>query len=115
MAIMNTETKPSYSPGLEGVTAGETAVCRVAPDAGLLYRGYDIHELASRVGFEAVAWLLLRGELPTEEEASSFARQLAEQRAVPREVIESLRQFPKGTHPMDMLRTGVSMLAPFDP
>ena len=112
---MNTETRPSYSPGLEGVIAGETSICWVDPDAGLLYRGYDIHELASHVRFEAVAWLLLHDELPTAEQSGSFSRQLAEQRALPGQVIEVLRQFPNGTHPMDMLRTGVSMLAMFDP
>src|SRR6266513_460484 len=112
---MNTETRPSYSPGLEGVIAGETSICWVDPDAGLLYRGYDIHELASHVSFEVVAWLLLHGELPTNEQCGNFSRQLAEQRPLPHQVIEALRQFPQGTHPMDMLRTGVSMLAAFDP
>src|SRR6058998_1500735 len=112
---MNTETRPSYSPGLEGVMAGETSICWVDPDAGLLYRGYDIHELASHVRFEDVAWLLLHGELPTKEQSGSFSRQLAEERSLPRQLIEALRQFPNGTHPMDMLRTGVSMLAMFDP
>ena len=112
---MNTEPKPNYSPGLEGVIAGETSICWVDPDAGLLYRGYDIHELASHVRFEEVAWLLLHGELPTKEQSGNFSRQLAEQRPLPRQIIETLRQFPNGTHPMDMLRTGVSMLAVFDP
>jgi len=112
---MNTDARPSYSPGLEGVVAGETAICWVDPDAGLLYRGYDIHELASHVSFEVVAWLLLHGELPTNEQCGNFSRQLAEQRPLPHQVIEALRQFPQGTHPMDMLRTGVSMLAAFDP
>ncbi len=111
---MNTEPKPSYSPGLEGVIAGETSICWVDPDAGLLYRGYDIHELASHVRYEEVAWLLLHGELPTKEQSASFSRQLEEQRPLPRQVIEALRQFPSGTHPMDLLRTGVSMLAAFD-
>ena len=77
---MNTDARPSYSPGLEGVVAGETAICWVDPDAGLLYRGYDIHELASHVSFEVVAWLLLHGELPTNEQCGNFSRQLAEQR-----------------------------------
>ena len=112
---MNTEPRPSYSPGLEGVIAGETSICWVDPDAGLLYRGYDIHELASHVRFEEVAWLLLHDDLPTVEQSGGFSRQLAEQRALPGQVIEVLRQFPNGTHPMDMLRTGVSMLAMFDP
>ncbi len=112
---MNTETKPSYSPGLEGVIAGETSICWVDPDAGLLYRGYDIHELASHARFEDVAWLLLHGDLPGEEQFGTFSRELAEQRPLPRQVIEALRQVPDGTHPMDVLRTGVSMLAMFDP
>jgi 2-methylcitrate synthase/citrate synthase II len=100
---------------LEGVIAGETAICWVDPDAGLLYRGYDIHELASHASFEEIAWLLLHGELPTPEELGSFSRQLSAQRSLPRPVLEVLRQFPSGTHPMDLLRTGVSMLAAFDP
>ena len=61
---MNTEGKREYSPGLEGVIAGESAICWVDPDAGLLYRGYDVHELAERSTFEEVAWLLLHGQLP---------------------------------------------------
>src|SRR5258707_3075306 len=102
---MNTETRPSYSPGLEGVIAGETAICWVDPNAGLLYRGYDIHELAPQVSFEEIAWLLLRGELPTMAEAGRFSRELAESRDLPAPVIELLRLFPNGTHPMDMIRT----------
>src|SRR6266581_2072179 len=112
---MNTEPRPSYSPGLEGVIAGETSICWVDPNAGLLYRGYDIHELASQASFEEVAWLLLHGELPAVEQLAEFTRQLAAERALPSQVVSMLRQFPPGTHPMDMLRTGVSMLAAFDP
>ena len=62
---MGTETKPQYSPGLAGVIAGETAICWVDPAAGLMYRGYDIHEMAEKASFEEVAYLLLNGELPT--------------------------------------------------
>src|SRR6266700_7902894 len=112
---MSDETKPAYSPGLEGVIAGESAICWVDPNAGLLYRGYDIHELAWRASFEEVAWLLLHGELPTTSELASFTRQLAKERALPPAVIEMLRLTPAAAHPMDMLRTGVSMLAAFDP
>src|SRR5439155_94251 len=61
---MSGESKPAYSPGLEGVIAGESAICWVDPNAGLLYRGYDIHELARHTSFEEIAWLLLRGEPP---------------------------------------------------
>jgi 2-methylcitrate synthase/citrate synthase II len=112
---MSTDTKPSYSPGLAGVVAGETEICWVDPNAGLMYRGYDIHEMAEKANFEEVAYLLLNGELPNQEQLVGFSRQIAQDRAVPKEVLDALRLMPKNTHPMDMLRTGVSMLAPFDP
>ena len=111
---MSTETEPSYSPGLAGVAAGETAICSVDPNSGLLYRGYDIHEMASQASFEEVAYLLLRGELPGAQELAEFQKQLAAERELPKPVLELLRLMPKGTHPMDMLRTGVSMLGAFD-
>ena len=66
------ETKPAYSPGLAGVIAGETEICWVDPNAGLMYRGYDIHEMAEKASFEEVAYLLLNGELPDAEELSKF-------------------------------------------
>jgi 2-methylcitrate synthase/citrate synthase II len=112
---MSTENKPNYSPGLEGVIAGETSICWVDPNAGLLYRGYDVHDLASRASFEEVVWLLLQGELPSMAELAAISRQLASERPLPAKVIEMLRLMPAGTHPMDLLRTGVSMLAAFDP
>ena len=112
---MTTETKPAYSPGLAGVIAGETEICWVDPNAGLMYRGYDIHEMAEKASFEEVAYLLLNGELPSLAELEKFKQQIARERLLPKEVIETLRLLPKKTHPMDLLRTGVSMLAPFDP
>src|SRR6266699_1899444 len=92
---MSTDAKPEYSPGLAGVIAGETKICWVDPNAGLMYRGYDIHEMGNKATFEEVAYLLLNRELP-------------------KEVVEMLRLLPKLTHPMDMLRTVVSMLSAFD-
>lgn len=112
---MSAETKSNYSPGLEGVIAGETAICWVDPDAGLLYRGYDIHELAAQAGFEEVAWLLLRGELPTLAELSGFSRELASCRPLPAKVAEVIRLIAAEAHPMDVLRTGVSLLGALDP
>ncbi len=112
---MSTETKPAYSPGLAGVIAGETEICWVDPDAGLMYRGYDIHEMAEKANFEEVAYLLLNGELPTTKQREEFSQALAAERSLPKEVLEMLRLLPRKTHPMDMLRTGVSMLGPFDP
>ena len=117
---MTTETKPAadkpvYSPGLAGVIAGETEICWVDPNAGLMYRGYDIHEMAEKASFEEVAYLLLKGELPTIEQLENFRAAIAQERPLPKQVLEMMRLMPKQTHPMDMLRTGVSMLAPFDP
>src|SRR5215470_18041554 len=111
---MNKEGKPQYSPGLAGVIAGETAICWVDPDAGLMYRGYDIHQMAEKATFEEVAYLLLNGELPNAKQLKEFTRQIASQRKLPGQVTEMLRLLPEGTHPMDMLRTGVSMLSAFD-
>lgn len=104
-----------YSPGLEGVIAGESAICAVDNDAGLTYRGYDVHELAGGASFEEVAYLLLHGELPTAFERQRFSDQLRAAYTLPEPVLKMLRVLPPGTHPMDMLRTGISMLGSFDP
>src|SRR6202022_2386406 len=111
---MSTETTPAYSPGLAGVIAGETKICSVDPNAGLMYRGYDIHEMASQASFEEVAYLLIDGELPDGKQLAQFTRQIAAERTLPRPVIQMLRLLPRSIHPMDMLRTGVSMLGAFD-
>jgi 2-methylcitrate synthase/citrate synthase II len=105
----------AYSPGLEGVIAGETAICQVDPNAGLLYRGYDVHDLAPGVPFEDVAWLLIYGDLPTREQSEGLRAKLAGEAALPGPVVEALRLFPRDAGPNDVLRTGVSMLGAFDP
>jgi 2-methylcitrate synthase/citrate synthase II len=111
---MATEKKPEYSPGLAGVIAGETSICWVDPNAGLMYRGYDIHEMAKKASFEEVAYLLLNGELPNVKQLTEFTRQIAAERELPAPVIKMIRLLPRDSHPMDMLRTGVSMLSMFD-
>jgi 2-methylcitrate synthase/citrate synthase II len=108
-------TPPAYSPGLEGIVAGESAICAVDPNAGLLYGGYDVHELAQRVSFEEVAWLLLHGELPDTAQYEGFREDLIAARHLPPPVVQMLRLLPKDMHPVDALRTGVSMLAGFEP
>jgi 2-methylcitrate synthase/citrate synthase II len=112
---MSTELQTSYSPGLAGVIAGETEICWVDPNAGLMYRGYDIHDMAEKASFEEVAYLLLNGELPNGGELANICNQLALERPLPEPVLKMMRLMPKNTHPMDMLRTGVSMLGPLDP
>ncbi|PYL06965.1 MAG: citrate synthase, partial [Verrucomicrobia bacterium] len=111
---MSTETTPAYSPGLAGVIAGETKICWVDPNAGLMYRGYDIHDMAQQASFEEVAYLLLNGELPNAKQLAEFTRQVAAERELPAPVVKVLRLMPRDAHPMDMLRTGVSMLSMFD-
>jgi 2-methylcitrate synthase/citrate synthase II len=106
----------SYSPGLEGVIAGESALCLVDEgEAGLLYRGYGIADLAEHSSFEEVAYLLLFGHLPTPQELKAFAVQMTEQSLLPRPVEAFLDVVPKGSHPMDVLRTGMSILGMTDP
>jgi len=102
-----------YSPGLEGVIAGETAISTVT--GGLSYRGYAIEDLARHGTFEEVAHLLLYGELPTAEQLDEFRKRLNSAAQVPRPIIEALRQMPPGTSPMDVLRSASSMLAHWDP
>src|SRR5262245_24553903 len=111
---MGTETKQQYSPGLAGVIAGETTICGVDPTAQLMYRGYDINQMAEKATFEEVAYLLLNDELPSAKQLKEFTQQIASQRELPAPVTEMLRLLPGNTHPMDMLRTGVSMLSAFD-
>src|SRR5438093_10750850 len=92
---MATESKPEYSPGLAGVIAGETAICWVDPNAGLMYRGYDIHEMGAKATFEEVAYLLLNGELPNGKQLNEFKQQISAERALPKEVEQMLRVLPK--------------------
>jgi citrate synthase len=79
-----------------------------------MYRGYDIHEMAQQASFEEVAYLLLNGELPDMKQLAQFRQQIAAERDLPGPVVQMLRLMPRSTHPMDMLRTGVSMLSAFD-
>ncbi len=97
--------------GLRGQVAGETALCTVGKTgAGLTYRGYDISELANEATFEEVAYLLLRGKLPNRSELDAYKRRLRAMRSLPQALITVLEQIPKEAHPMDVMRTGCSML-----
>jgi citrate synthase len=102
-----------YSPGLEGVIAGETALSTVV--GGLRYRGYPVTELAEKATFDEVAYLLLHGELPTAVQLREFSARVASARRVPGPLRELLKAVPRDTQPMDILRSSVSVLAHFDP
>jgi 2-methylcitrate synthase/citrate synthase II len=106
-------TTEIYSPGLEGVIAGETAISTVT--GGLRYRGYPVTELAEKCAFEEVAHLLLHGELPARGQLADFRGRLAGLQRLPDLVSSFLRSAPAAAAPMDVLRTAVSMLALFDP
>src|SRR5919199_856445 len=105
-------SEPIYSPGLEGVIAGETAVSTI--EGGLRYRGYPVGELAERCTFDEVAYLLLYGELPTAKELAQFQSRVAAARRLPLPLRELLQALPKWTPPLDALRSAVSVLAHFD-
>lgn len=107
---------PAYSAGLEGVIAGESALCLVDEgEAGLLYRGYPIRELAEHSTFEEVAYLLLLGHLPNQQELTEFSANLAENAVLPRLIEIFLGAVPPAAHPMDIVRTSVSLLGMVDP
>jgi 2-methylcitrate synthase len=109
---MSTDGKAA---GLRGVSAGETSIATVGDGHGLRYRGYDIVELAERSTFEEVAWLLLRGALPTGVELEAFHERLRARRELPPALREVLECIPASAHPMDVLRTGCSMLGALEP
>ncbi len=102
--------------GLAGVVAGKTALCTVGKEgAGLTYRGYDIYDLADNAGFEEVAYLLLHGSLPTRDELDAYVAQQKGLRDLPAEVKQVLEMLPASAQPMDVMRSGVSVLGNFEP
>ena len=105
------EAKKLGGAGLRGQVAGETALCTVGKTGtGLTYRGYDVSDLADNAQFEEVAYLLLRGKLPTQAELDAYKARLKSLRTLPDALKLVLEQIPKDAHPMDVMRTGCSML-----
>jgi len=103
--------KPKKSVALSGTPAGSTALCTVGHTGNdLHYRGYDIHDLATHCEFEEVAYLLVHGKLPTVAELAAYKTSLRPLRSLPAAVKQALELLPPSTHPMDVLRTGVSVL-----
>ncbi len=105
--------EPIYSPGLEGVIAGETAISTIT--GGLQYRGYSIEDLAAHATFEEVAYLLLHGEVPDARALAAFRNRLAASASIPPAMVDFLGKIPAGVPMMDILRTGASALAHWDP
>ena len=107
--------EPEIKKGLAGVVVDRTAVSKVNPETNsLLYRGYPVQELAERLTFEEVAWLLWRGELPTEDELAGLVSRERAGRALDPRVKAIVDALPVTAHPMDVLRTAVSALGAFD-
>jgi citrate synthase len=112
---MPTVTASQPPKGLEGVVATTSSICYIDGDHGVLaYRGIDIHELAQHSTFEETCYLLWHKKLPNSEELRQLRRELAEERHIDDAVIDLMRNAPKNALPMDILRTAVSALAPYD-
>jgi 2-methylcitrate synthase len=108
--------KPKKSVTLSGTPAGNTALCTVGHTGNdLHYRGYDIHDLAAHCEYEEVAYLLLHGKLPAAAELAAYKAELKAARGLPDAVLKALELLPATAHPMDVLRTGVSMLGCVEP
>ena len=113
--MSDTQTAPTFKPkksvALSGVTAGNTALCTVGRSGNdLHYRGYDIHDLATKAAFEEVAHLLVHEHLPTWAELNAYRAKLKRLRGLPQPVKAALELLPASTHPMDVMRTGCSVL-----
>ncbi len=105
-----------FAKGLEDVIAGESSICDVDGIHGkLIYRGYDIHDLAQNTTFEEVIFLLWNGSLPTAAELEALKAELDKNRAIPQAALTLLRQFPRSAPAMDALRTATSLLSLYDP
>ncbi|MEQ6434112.1 2-methylcitrate synthase [Comamonas sp. w2-DMI] len=103
--------KPKKSVALSGVAAGNTALCTVGRSGNdLRYRGYDIQDIAEACEFEEIAHLLVHGKLPTQGELQAYKARLKALRGLPHSVKLALEQLPAASHPMDVMRTGVSAL-----
>jgi 2-methylcitrate synthase len=108
--------KPKKSVALSGVAAGNTALCTVGRSGNdLHYRGYDILDFADQAEFEEIAYLLVHEKLPTRAELAAYKKRLQGMRALPRELKAALENVPKTAHPMDVMRTAVSVLGTIEP
>jgi len=116
MAEEQADVKKNTGAGLRGQTAGQTAVCTVGAEGNSLrYRGYDVVDLASRATFYEVAYIILKGELPTQQQLIGWKSKLRSLRALPQSLRDVLERIPADAHPMDVMRTGCSFLGNIEP
>ena len=108
--------KPKKSVALSGIAAGNTALCTVGRSGNdLHYRGYDILDFADQAEFEEVAYLLVHEKLPNKSELDAYKTKLRRLRSLPEALRNSLEQIPRTAHPMDVMRTGCSVLGTLEP
>ena len=101
--------------GLAGVVTDITTISKVMPETNsLTYRGYPVQELTEHCSFEEVAFLMVEGELPSEKELSEFTSKEESLRGLPSYISEAIKLYPKNAHPMDCLRSGISLLGMSD-
>src|SRR5574341_1839145 len=118
MGTLDTQLAPKAkkSVALSGVPAGNTALCSVGRSGNdLHYRGYDILDFADAAQFEEIAYLLVHGEAPTKSQLAAYKKKLKALRALPEMLKAALECIPEDAHPMDVLRTGVSVLGTLEP
>jgi len=110
------QPKPKKSVALSGTAAGNTAICTVGRTGNdLHYRGYDILDFADQAEFEEIAHLLIHGRLPNRAELAAYKRRLQRLRGLPAALKTALEQLPPSAHPMDVMRTGCSVLGALEP
>src|SRR5277367_3984118 len=102
--------------GLEDIVAATSSICDVNGKEGrLIYQGYDIHDLVEHSTFEEVVYLLWFGRLPKKPELEKLVKELSTNRALPADIVEMMKKFPRQALPMEVLRTVVSALSMYDP
>ncbi len=109
-------TSPNSGAGLRGQSAGETSICSVGAEGNSLkYRGYDVDDLALNASFNEVAYMIVHGQLPDQEQLDDFVQRIINNRDLPQPLREVLERIPASAHPMDVLRTGCSFLGNIEP
>jgi len=102
--------------GLRGVTVADTKISFIDGDQGILiYRGYRIEELAQKSSYPETAYLLLEGNLPGKQQLEAFTREVVGAREIPQCLLESFKQWPRGSQPMDVIQASEPILAMADP